>query len=130
MYREDEGGDYQPGLKDRLAAAATAPPVLWQVAAIAAVLALVIVLTGAAVSGRVARLDGRVETLATTAAELDKRMQKLDTKLEAVRTAISALPSPQQPKATPTPTQTQTQPQTQQQQTPAPGQIVPKRKPQ
>lgn len=115
----DEGYEREPGLKERAIAVANAPAALWQVVLIAAVLAVVIIVTGTAVAGRVARLDGKLDTLATTVSELDKRMQKLDGKVEAVRTAVSALPSAQPAK-----------PQQQQQTTPAPGQIVPKRKPQ
>lgn len=122
MYGESEGPEYGPGLKDRVVAAATAPALLWQAAVVAAVLAVVIILTGVAVSSRVARLDSKLDTVATALSELDKRVQKLDGKIEAVRTAVSALPSVQPAKP-----QQQTP---QQQQAPAPGQIVPKRKPQ
>lgn len=120
MYAADEQLDQVPSLKDKVLGRITAPAALWQVVVIAVLLALVVILTGVSVTGRVARVDSKLDALTSAVAELDKRLQKLDGKLDALRAAATAAQAQQKP-ATGQGTQ---------QQTPsAPGQITPKKKP-
>lgn len=134
MYGADEGYHHAPRVRERAAAALVAPAVLWQVAVIAAGLALIIVLTTAAIASRVARLDAKLDTLMVAVSDLDKRVKALDGKIEAQR-AASPQPSSSSTSSTPSsspyssPSSSKPQ-QSQQPQTPAPGQILPKRKPQ
>jgi TolA-binding protein len=128
MYAADD--EQHPRLRERMAAAAAAPAALWQVAVIAGLLALVMVITGAAVGSRVTRLDAKIETVLAQQADAEKRVKALDGKIEALRAAGQGQAQAQPQKSqSPSAAQPQSQSPSTSQTTAAPGQIVPKRKP-